>query len=206
MCACLCTSVHVYVCKRAYGCVCVCLCMGVHVYKRVYGCVCVCVFRGTSTTPEVLHPLLAGCLGQACGAPRPVECPVNTEAWGLSLWRWALSLQLGGATCCLHSTQFRTLHDCPLVVLPVSSAWPTLPCPPGPSTWPLMLNSLSFCPSVVAWSLLTRGHHCHSFSPCWDTPSNLTCSLHCLGLCSPLSYLTQQSHHVPSSEQRGRGA
>lgn len=113
---------------------------------------CVCVFRGTSTTPEVLHPLLMGGLGKACGAPCSVEHPLNTEARGLSLWRWALSLQLAGATC-LHSTQFKTLHDCLLVVLPVSSAWPTVPCPwpcpPGPSAWLLMSNSLSFCPSVV---------------------------------------------------------
>lgn len=94
---------------------------------------------------------------------------MNTEAWGLSLWRWALSLQLGGATCCLHSTQFRTLHACLLVVQP---------CPPGPSTWLLMPNSSSFCPSVVAWPLLARSHHCRSFSPCWNTPSHLTCSLH----------------------------
>ena len=170
---------------------------------------CVCVFRGTSTTPEVLHPLLMGGLGKACGAPCSVEHPLNTEARGLSLWRWALSLQLAGATC-LHSTQFKTLHDCLLVVLPVSSAWPTVPCPwpcpPGPSAWLLMSNSLSFCPSVVAWPLLARGHHCHSVSSCWDTPSHLTCSLHCPGLCSPLSYLTQQSHHVPSSEPCGRGA
>ena len=101
------------------------------------------------------------------------EHPVNTEAWGLSLRRWALSLQLGGATCCLHSTQFKTLHDCPLVVLPVSSAWPTLPCPPGPSTWLLMPNSSSFCPSVVAWPLLARGHHRHSFSLAGTPPPTL---------------------------------